>query len=514
MYNILLTDDEQIVIESLSFIINKNFDEEVKIHTALSGTKALEIVTRENIDIIFMDINMPGLMGLETVSCITKIKPEAIIIILSAFDKFQYAQEAMNLGVYKYITKPVNRNVVVQTIQSAMDTVDARRGLKKEDKELQKKLDMFSPMIENDFIYACAFNYENDLDLTTYLDYFNIPDSAWCFCCFEFPNINSENKNLMYKKIRDLINEKQKCLTSSFIMNRIIVYYPVFSAEVNYIELIKDLYKNLCFNISNGIKAGISSIYNDKTKLTESYSEALSNLNRTPSQGGLTFSGSTANSNTFPEQNEQDFKKQILLKLKQGDTTGVKSYLDLFSSQIGTSMSDINVTKNKFFEIIVSAYNVTTEILLDYTNQDYLNAFATLSAENSINSIRTFTQKLLLEFASEINHIKTQEENPIISKVAAFIQENLDKDISLEQMADYVNISSFYLSKLFKEEKGISFITYLTDCRLEKAQELLQQKDYSIKEITAMTGYNDQNYFSRLFKNKFGISPSEYRNSL
>ena len=128
MYNILLTDDEQIVIDSISFIINNNFEGQVKIFTALSGTQALEIVTRNEIDIIFMDINMPGINGLETVSCITKLKPETVIIMLSAFDNFQYAQEAINIGAFKYLTKPFNKNTIIQTIRTAMDVVDSKRG--------------------------------------------------------------------------------------------------------------------------------------------------------------------------------------------------------------------------------------------------------------------------------------------------------------------------------------------------------------------------------------------------
>ena len=78
-------------------------------------------------------------------------------------------------------------------------------------------------------------------------------------------------------------------------------------------------------------------------------------------------------------------------------------------------------------------------------------------------------------------------------------------------MAEYANVSSFYLSRLFKEEKGITFINFLTDRRLEKSRELLNDTNLSIKEITASIGYNDQNYFSRLFKNKYGVSPTEYR---
>ncbi|MBR1722112.1 MAG: response regulator, partial [Treponema sp.] len=141
MYNILLTDDEQIMIDSLTFIINKNFMNQAEIFTATSGTEALEIVAKNNIDIIFMDINMPGLNGLETVRYIKHSRPDSVVIILSAFDEFQYAQEAVNLGAFKYLTKPVNRNVVIDTIRSAMDSVEKKRGHRSDVVELHKKLD-------------------------------------------------------------------------------------------------------------------------------------------------------------------------------------------------------------------------------------------------------------------------------------------------------------------------------------------------------------------------------------
>src|SRR5574344_1284323 len=144
MYNILITDDEQIVIDSLMFIINKNFPSQVTLFSALSGADALDITTKQQIDIIFMDINMPGMNGLETVKCIKQIKPNTVIIILSAFDRFQYAQEAINLGAYKYITKPVNRNLVIQTVRGAMQLVQEKQGKLSADRELHKKLDMVS----------------------------------------------------------------------------------------------------------------------------------------------------------------------------------------------------------------------------------------------------------------------------------------------------------------------------------------------------------------------------------
>lgn len=524
MFNILVTDDEQIVIDSLSFIINKNFADEAKVFTALSGTEAIEIVMKENIDIMFMDINMPGLSGLETVSVITKLKPNIVFVILSAFDRFQYAQEAINLGAYKYITKPVNRNVVIETIRGAMKLVEEKQGKLSADMELHKKLDMVSPMIENDFIYACIYNNDKSVDLSSYLDYFNISDNPWVFCCFEIPNINSDNQYSTYLKIHELLNAEHRCLVSSFIMNRIVVFFPIFSNNPAYSEIqeqIKKFYTMLSYNITAGIRAGVSSIYTDKNQMQASYAQALSALNKATANGGLIFSDglSCSEAEGLSENPEQlskksssgEFKNQIITKLTAGDSNGVKSFLELYTSELISQNLPSDKIKNQFFDLIVTANNATKELDKTFTSNTFDNAFATLSNENEIKLIKEFAQKFLMECTQAVTNVKKAEENPIIKKVCAYVDENLSCDISLETAADFAGVSSFYLSKLFKEEKGETFINFISDKRLEKSRQLLEQTELSIKEITAEVGYNDQNYFSRIFKNKYGLSPKEYR---
>ena len=514
MYNILLTDDEQIVIDSLSFIINKNFESEVKIYTALSGTQALEIATKEEIDIIFMDINMPGLNGLETVSCITKLKPNICIIILSAFDRFQYAQEAMNLGAFKYITKPVNRNIVIQTIRSAMDSIDNSRGNQNANQELHKKMDLISPMVENDFIYACIYNNDKNGDLTSYLEYFNMQALPWCFVCLEIPNINSENQYQIYLKVREIINENHHCLISSFMMNRIVVFYPLYVQSKTQ-EMVNQecnkIYNQLSFNICTGIKMGVSKIERDYEKLSQSYGESIGALNRISSLGGIEFFGVEKTEENTQKRNLTEYKNQIILKLKQGDSNGIKNFLELYFSSLQEN-EDAGKIKNKLFELIVTANNTTLEVNKDFYSEEFENAFTILQQENDMTMLHGFLERMLMQDVSAVLEALKGRENPIIEKICLYINENIAQDITLEQMADYAGVNSFYLSKLFKEEKGVTFINFLTDKRLEKARYLLKETNLSIKEITAEIGYNDQNYLSRLFKNKFGLSPKEYRN--
>ena len=116
-----------------------------------------------------------------------------------------------------------------------------------------------------------------------------------------------------------------------------------------------------------------------------------------------------------------------------------------------------------------------------------------------------------MECTAAVINVKKAEENPIIKKVCDFVDKNLSQEITLEQAADMAGVSSFYLSKLFKEEKGETFINFVSDKRLEKSRQLLAETELSIKEITAEVGYNDQNYFSRIFKTRYGLSPKEYR---
>lgn len=514
MFNILVTDDEQIVIDALSFIINKNFSDTAKVFTALSGTEAIEIVMKENIDILFMDINMPGLSGLETASVITKLKPNIVFVILSAFDRFQYAQEAINLGAYKYITKPVNRNVVIETIRGAMELIDKKKGKLSADKELQQKLDLVSPMIENDFIYACIFNNDKSIDLAAYMEYFNIAESAWVFACIEFPHINSENQYNMYMKIHELMNQDQRCLVSNFMMNRIVAFFPIMSINPDYEEIqdrLKKLYTNLSFNISNGIRAGVSSITSDISQLQSSYNEALSVLNKVDAVGGILFAGSEQIEDKKTVVASSEFKTQIINKISVGDSSGAKTFLELYTSDLLSAGFSLDIIKNKFFELIVTAKNTTKDIIRNFESDTFDNAFSVLSTENDIIRLKDYTQKMLFECCSAISNVNTQKNNPAIQKVCDYVDAHLQEDISLEQMAEYINVSSFYLSKLFKEEKGITFINFISDKRLEKARQLLEDTELSIKEITAEVGYNDQNYFSRIFKNKYGVSPKEYR---
>ena len=132
MYRIMLADDEGIVIDSLKYIIEKNFSGSFEIESAKTGRSVIELAETFRPDIAFMDIQMPGINGIDAMREIRKSNPKTIFIVVSAYDKFDYAKEAIKLGVLEYVNKPFDKEKIVNVLTKAMAEVDKERRLRKE----------------------------------------------------------------------------------------------------------------------------------------------------------------------------------------------------------------------------------------------------------------------------------------------------------------------------------------------------------------------------------------------
>ena len=127
MYKIMLADDEGIVIDSVKFIIEKEFGDKCVVEFAKTGRSVIELAESFRPDIAVMDIQMPGINGIEAMKEIRSFSKNTIFIVMSAYDKFDYAKEAIKLGVLEYITKPMERTKIVDALKKAMDKIDSDR---------------------------------------------------------------------------------------------------------------------------------------------------------------------------------------------------------------------------------------------------------------------------------------------------------------------------------------------------------------------------------------------------
>ncbi|MBP5762621.1 MAG: helix-turn-helix domain-containing protein, partial [Lachnospiraceae bacterium] len=140
--------------------------------------------------------------------------------------------------------------------------------------------------------------------------------------------------------------------------------------------------------------------------------------------------------------------------------------------------------------------------------RDYLPTL--MGIDDPENLWNWFSDRLIFS-CRNISTKREESSNDAIEAAKKYIEKNYTLNITLEDVSREVNISSYYLSRIFKEGTGENFIDYLTKLRIEKAKELLSTTQYSMKEICAKSGYSDPNYFSKTFKKNVGVTPTEYR---
>lgn len=521
MYNIMLTDDEQIVIDSLKFIIEKNFPGQTQLFEAQTGGDAVNICRANKIEIAFIDINMPGLNGLEAIKEIKQFNPQILIIILSAFDRFQYAREALELGVYKYLTKPVNRNVIAQTVRTAMGIVDSQRGKLSSDIELREKLNSVSSIVESDFIYSSIFAADGQRDLTPYLEFFNITSRSFFFCTIEIPHISAQNRYDIYMQVRDVLTSTSECIIGPLMMNRIVVYFPFSESDDKVQDMsraetsIHNIYSQLAMRVGSDIRIGVSPVEQDTSKTIAIYNNSLAALNA-GSGSGVFLASTDKDSTNSASVVVANYGQKLLARVQSGDIQAIHHIFTSYSASLfEVFRGDNDYVKNRLFILLVLARNIAHEAKKSYPGNDgHPDTFKVLSELKTQQELEQYVLSNITECAQIVCESRVSKTNPVIDKAYNYINKNLAEQLSLEQTAAQVNVSPYYLSKLFKEETGENFIDYVTNLRIKKAKELLKDGSMNVKEISHETGYVDQNYFSKIFKKNTGYTPTEFRDSV
>ena len=190
MFRILLADDEGIMLESLKNIITSNFGSNCEIRCVKTGRAVVEQAESFHPDIAFVDIHMPGLSGIQAIQEIRKFDKEMVVIIITAYDKFKYAQEAVNLGVMEYLTKPIaNRNVILDACRRAMRQVEEARQRRDTDLKIREKLEIVRPIIESGFIYSLIQD-EGDVYQHGYKEILGVSEDSGFCVVFEMGDVS------------------------------------------------------------------------------------------------------------------------------------------------------------------------------------------------------------------------------------------------------------------------------------------------------------------------------------
>ena len=532
MYKILIADDEGIVIDSLKFIIEQNFGDNCQLKTVKSGRAVIEQARAFVPDIAIMDIQMPGINGIEAMKEVRTFNQSMAYIVISAYDKFSFAQEAINLGALDYITKPFTKETVVLAVENAMKIIDRDRNKRSKDLMVWEKLQTVVPIIENGFINLILFQDTNSEEMERYKTLLDITAKYGSVITLEFgergatedeldnpigTSMKLQNKD---SQIQEIIKEFfHEAVAGSIMANKLAFFVPSNEKVMEYEERTKmvDRARNMIHKLNKKLgvtfRAGIGDIW-DFQRMHKSYEESRKAFSL--GRGSVVHVKDLGLSCEYASDYPSDMEEKMFRYVKNGNVEKTRDlanqFFDWMVDNYGEHEKDIQTKVLEF--VMYAEKEAFIQGGMQYSflyRQNYLNEV--LGCKSYTELRRWFLEKMS-KACSDLTKKKQEKEVSVIGKSKEYINQKFSKDISLEEVAKHVDISSYYFSKLFKEEEGMNFIDYVTNLRIEKAKRLLKEGNVSIKEVCVESGYTDPNYFSRIFKKVVGITPTEYKEGI
>ena len=250
MYRIMLADDEGIVIDSLKFIIEKEFGDLCEIQYAKTGRSVIELAESFRPDIAVMDIQMPGINGIDAIKEIKKSNSSTVFIVMSAYDKFDYAQEAISLGVLEYITKPMERKRILAVLKKAMGIIDREKEKRKRELLVKEKLETVVPIIESGLISNILLQEHFEEDIENYKTLLGI-DSGYAYMVAVVCGDEQQGNHMTnavgssvrmqnhYQEVRTILKEYFNCYVGSVMANKLAVLVPCEKEAMDYNERIE-----------------------------------------------------------------------------------------------------------------------------------------------------------------------------------------------------------------------------------------------------------------------------------
>ncbi len=423
MYKLMVVDDEQLAIESVKYIVDKEIDNITVVNTARSGREAIEKARMDRPDIVMMDIKMPGINGLDAVREIKNLYSNVVFVMVSAFEYFEFAQTAVELGVKDYLTKPVNKAQVMETLTKITKELDIERLRYDSEIKAKEKMEKMQEVVEHSCIYSILMSRSVNMNIAKYKEIFDITeDKGYVMILKTCSNSNgTEESELnesvanqeLYGSFKRAIKRKYKCIVGPLMLDRVVVYVAQKSKDeyeerVKNIDQLLSIVRELKARFGSMFRVGLGSTKSDDQILL-SYQEALKALNNNSEDDvvhiqDVTINAQMQNVDIFAEE-----QKLIDLIEKGDDESCVRVLNDIFVRY--PRFYDTIGIRNRLVETMVVAHRIAIENgiendgYLEYSN--YINQILNCSTGDEFSSMLTSKVKYI---ANKIKRAKQKKD--------------------------------------------------------------------------------------------------------
>lgn len=540
MLKIFLAEDEVIVRETIKRMIpweNLGFE---LVGEAADGEMALPLLLRQKPDLLITDIKMPFMDGLTLAKVAKKEIPGLKVVILSGYDDFNYAKQAINIGVEDYLLKPITKNALIERLTEIRSRYEHEKTQKEYYEKFHREMQAYEKNSSRDFFEALVsgsmdmmeiYRRSEKLGLDIVAEAYNV--LIFTMNCEEDFSGQREGYSEWEAESLELLEEFFSENTSAMLFRCNIFSYGVLikgqketigentRSCVSEIQRILDRkeQKRQWFVAAGEPVERLSQIQKSYYSASRAFSQRYlydENILYYDEMASMEKKNVTEDDSTYLQKVDVNALNPVILQkflsngLLEETENFVKDYFYAIGQEPLESLVFRNyVTLNVRFSVMsfLKEIGCDTRTLEQEDTEDVLSE-SSKSLENAI----AYAEKIISQAIALRDQNSGNKNRSILKTAVDFIDSHyMEEDMSLNKAANAANVSSNHFSALFSQNMGQTFIEYLTNLRMNKAKEYLRCTSMRSSEIAGEIGYKDAHYFSYLFKKTQGMTPSDYR---
>lgn len=503
MLTILIVDDEKIEREGIKFLLKRE-EGEFHILEASNGVEALAILEKDKVDILFTDVKMPYMSGIELAKEIRKRLHRVEIIICSGYGDFAYAKEAMHYDVMDYVLKPVDPNEFHKLFLQVQKKINLKNEELLENRKQKGHLCKYFLL---NYLYTGNEEFLQKTDLASPSEHSGLRFYRMILAN-SYSNSFELEEDVFLQELTENLHRKLYYLNLNayeavfFVQERYSNYEAV--AEQLY-QFFQDKYHTeCCFAISREIT--------DYQQLPEEFQqlEQLIGERFYQPKRHIYVNGKEVEAEVITAEKESEVLRSISEDIRYRDITRLRQNFALLEVKYGSSV--------KFSEVYVKF--VFSNILKEIYEMISSSEESVLAKEvdrlyqcRTIKEVLQITEKAI-EKLEEFAHENESGSRKEVSKVKNYIYYHYGDTLNTEMLAGMVYLSPGYLSSVFKEETGVNLNRFIRDVRMKKAKELLETTNMKIVQVAKEVGFSNNSYFGRSFREYFGCTPESCRKGI
>ena len=521
-YKVFLVEDEAVTREGIRDNVDWQASGFEFCGEAADGEMALPLLRTAQPDVLITDIKMPFMDGLQLSKIMRERMPWVKIIILSGHDEFEYAQQAIKIGVTDYLLKPIT----VQSLQNALQKLTVQLDREREEQENLKKLQMQveenRSTLRERLLFKLIVGAISPTDVIETGQMLGLDLIARNYLVailkLELSDCTEQYEHEEYQQMQNavmgLIEKNPDAYTLRRDWGDLILIMKGNTRE--YLEeerdFLLDEIRQVIAKTRYKLTVGVGTTKKQTADICQSFVEALAYLqNSVNGDGGLNHAFEQA------ELLKVD-KSAVENYLRSGIKDGFDEFFNEYIRPLGETALKSNLIKNYIFaDVVLATAKLVTDLggEVDKVVPELNSMEIIMSNIKSMEQLREQVRKIVTTALAYRDDQPKGQYKALIHQANEFIEQHYaDPDLSLNEMAALVNLSASHFSVVFSQETGHTFKEYLTDIRIRKAKELLRMTGLRSADIADRVGYNDPHYFSFVFKKHTGLSPSEFRSQI